>query len=107
VDKNYHCEKVQIAACLALQNIAVDKQGSKIIGEYDGVEAILGGLIAHIDKFNVIKASLSALSNLCCNSENSKTFINEDGIQHLKTLLQNEDINVEIREIICKILSNI
>ena len=49
VTKNVHCEKVQISACLALQNLAANKNGAE-----GGVEAVLDGFIAHVEDNNVI-----------------------------------------------------
>ena len=46
--KNVHCQKVQIAGCLALQNIAAHPIGQKLIGPA-GVEVILDTFVAHID----------------------------------------------------------
>ena len=46
--KMIHCTKVQIAGCLALQNIAAHPIGQKVIGPA-GVEVILDSFVAHID----------------------------------------------------------
>lgn len=46
--RHHHCEKVQISACLALQNLAANARGRELIGN-DGVEAVLDGFIAHVE----------------------------------------------------------
>merc|ERR1719464_2002643 len=53
ITRNHHCEKVQISACLALQNLAANEQGRKLIGD-DGVDAVLDGFIVHVENNNVI-----------------------------------------------------
>ncbi len=106
VQKNYHCEKVQISASLALQNLAADARGQKLIGS-EGVEAVLGGMIAHVEKVEVVSAALGALINLCALTENAEAFLEEDGVEHLETLLQNPDVPEKSRVTTCKILQNI
>jgi len=108
--KNHHCEKVQISACLALQNLAANENGRKSIGK-DGVEAVLDGFIAHVENNTVISAALGTLINLCANEENATQFIKNDGLSYLLTYLQNPadaDANsIKIKITICRILRNI
>ena len=46
--QNELCSRVQIAACLALHNLAAKPRGQKMIGP-DGVRAVLDALVAHVD----------------------------------------------------------
>eukprot|EP01083_Nonionella_stella_P072931 196860_1 len=108
VTRNHHCEKVQISACLALQNLAAKENGRVLIGN-DGVEAVLDGFIAHVENNAVITAALGTLINLCANEENATHFIENDGLNYLLTYLQNPsaDDNNKIKITICRILRNI
>lgn len=106
ITKNTHCVKVQISACLALQNLAADEKGREIIGA-DGVEAVLDGFIAHVENNVVISAALGTLINLCASSNNALHFMLSDGINYLSTLLQNPDVPPKSRVTICRILRNI
>ena len=114
VTRNHHCEKVQISACLALQNLAANENGRVLIGN-DGVEAVLDGFIAHVENNNVISAALGTLINLCANEANATHFIKNDGINYLLTYLQNptesgdstSQQTTKIKITICRILRNI
>ena len=117
ITRNHHCEKVQISACLALQNLAANENGRKLIGN-DGVEAVLDGFIAHVENNLVISAALGTLINLCAAEENATHFISNDGINYLLTYLQNPSESTmesssnasttnKIKITICRILRNI
>eukprot|EP01083_Nonionella_stella_P252795 870598_1 len=116
ITRNHHCEKVQISACSALQNLAADENGRILIGN-DGVEAVLDGFIAHVENNNVISVSLGTLINLCANESNAKHFIQNDGLNYLLTYLQNPTddsiennqniLAMQIKITICRILRNI
>ena len=111
ITRNHHCEKVQISACLALQNLAATESGRQLIGHED-VEAVLDGFIAHVENNLVIAATLGTLINLCANESNATHFISNDGLNYLLTYLQNptEVTTVDTNKIkitICRILRNI
>eukprot|EP01084_Bolivina_argentea_P157646 274696_1 len=105
--KNHHCEKVQIAACLALQNLAGDSNGRKLIGRR-GVEALLNGFFAFLKNNKVISASLSVLINLCAYEPNAKHFVRNNGLTYLFTYLTsgNESDKLKNQITICRILRN-
>ncbi|ETO28005.1 hypothetical protein RFI_09128, partial [Reticulomyxa filosa] len=106
VQKNYHCERLQIAACLALQNLAADTNGQKLIGE-DGVEAVVGGLIAHAENAEVVDSALGTLINLCAWAPNGRAFIDEGGIECLHSLLDHDHASDKSKLEMIKILLNI
>lgn len=84
VIRHHHCEKVQISACLALQNLAANPRGRELIGN-DGVEAVLDGFIAHVENNEVIAATLGTLINLCAAEKSATHFIQNDGLNYLLT----------------------
>jgi len=103
--KNVHCQKVQIAGCLALQNIAAHPMGQKLIGPA-GVEVILDTFVAHIDDDAVVSASLSALLNICVSSGNANAFLECEGLTFMNTFLDNEETSVKCRLLVCRIIHN-
>ena len=105
-DQNYHCTRVQTAACLALQNLAADPKGQAAIGK-EGVSQVLDALIAHVDNPDVVSAALGTLSNLLGNESNGIVFLQEDGLMYVMTLLQNPDVAMEDRLVCARLMQNL
>lgn len=57
--KREHCAKVQIAGCMALQNIAAHPMGQSLVGTA-GVEVLLDSFVAHVEYF-----STSSTTHFC------------------------------------------
>eukprot|EP01084_Bolivina_argentea_P261667 442297_1 len=103
--KIIHCQKVQIAGCLALQNISAHPMGQHLVGPA-GVEVILDTFVAFIDDDAVVSAALNALLNLCINNKNANAFLECEGLTFINTFLDNEYLDVKYRLSVCKIVHN-
>eukprot|EP00485_Elphidium_margaritaceum_P012424 CAMPEP_0202687288 /NCGR_PEP_ID=MMETSP1385-20130828/2985_1 /ASSEMBLY_ACC=CAM_ASM_000861 /TAXON_ID=933848 /ORGANISM="Elphidium margaritaceum" /LENGTH=830 /DNA_ID=CAMNT_0049342055 /DNA_START=33 /DNA_END=2525 /DNA_ORIENTATION=- len=110
ITQNHHCEKVQISAMLALQNIAATPRGRSLIGTA-GVEVVLDGFLAHVENNAVVSAALGTLINLCADKGNAQHFVRNDGLGYLLNHLQMDSFggggDDKIKITICRILRNI
>ena len=59
---------IQIAACKALEKLALDHENEVAIAEVGGLEAILNAMTTHFDDQSVQEAAWSALWNLTCHN---------------------------------------
>jgi hypothetical protein len=58
--------KIQIAACQALEKLALDGDNEQAVAELGGIETVLGAMMGHFGNIRVQEAAWSALQNLTC-----------------------------------------
>jgi hypothetical protein len=66
MEQNMNHVGTQIAACQALEKLALDTENELAIGEVGGVEAILSAMMAHYTNGSVQEAAWAALWNCTC-----------------------------------------
>eukprot|EP00977_Amphora_coffeiformis_P017817 scaffold5946_cov169-Amphora_coffeaeformis.AAC.1 len=72
--------RIQIAACQALEKLALDAENERAVSELGGIDCILGAMMSHFDNIRVQESSWSALQNLTCsNALTEMTFDSTDG----------------------------
>ena len=72
--------RIQIAACQALEKLALDSENERAVSELGGIDCILGAMMSHFDNIRVQESSWSALQNLTCgNALTEMTFDSTDG----------------------------
>lgn len=94
-----HTEKaaIQIAACLALERLALDTENELAIGEVKGVEAILGAMMAHFTDTHVQEAAWSALCNCACgNACETMTIDTQGGMAALVSCMKQHVANPKV-----------
>ena len=70
---------VQIAACRALEKLALDPENELAIAEIGGVDAVLGAMMGHFQNAAVHEAAWSTLWNLSCLNAASRMTIDTAG----------------------------
>jgi hypothetical protein len=94
-------DRIQMAACTALEKLALDADTQVAIGEVGGISAVVGAMGAHVDNAGVQQASCAALVNISHHhgTENDDYLeISADGaIQALCTSMMRHGDNVEIQ----------
>ena len=70
---------IQVAACNALEKLALDSENELAIGEVGGVEAIQGAMMTHFGDTRVQEAAWSALWNLSCGNADCSS-LNHGGL---------------------------
>ena len=72
--------RIQIAACQALEKLALDPENEKAVSELGGIDCILGAMMGHFSNLRVQESAWSALQNLTCsNAIGEMTFDTTEG----------------------------
>ena len=72
--------RIQIAACQALEKLALDGENEKAVSELGGIDCILGAMMGHFNNLRVQESAWSALQNLTCsNALGEMTFDTTEG----------------------------
>lgn len=72
-----------------LWSLAFQNNGIKdMIGKYQGIQAVLQGMVLHPLKLEVLKSGLGTLSNLCQLAENQNTIGRNQGIELFVQILK-------------------
>ena len=74
---------IQVAACNALEKLALDAENELAIGEVGGVEAIQGAMMTHFGDMRVQEAAWSALWNLSCGNADCSS-LNHGGLVSMR-----------------------
>ena len=64
MDMNLDHATIQIAACVALEKMALDSETQLAIGEVGGISAIVGAMKEHIEQIGVQQAACTALASI-------------------------------------------
>lgn len=72
--------RIQIAACQALEKLALDPENERAVSELGGIDCILTAMMNHFDNLRIQESCWSALQNLTCgNALTEMTFDGTDG----------------------------
>jgi hypothetical protein len=101
MEVNLNHDRIQMAACTALEKLALDADTQVAIGEVGGISAVVGAMRTHVDNDGVQQAGCAALVNISHHhgTENDDHLeISADGaIQALCTSMMRHADNVEIQ----------
>jgi hypothetical protein len=99
---------IQIAACRALEKLALDTENELAIGEVGGVEAVLGAMMAHFTDSKVQEAAWSALWNCTCgNACDTMTIDTQGGMAAIVSCMKQHIDNPVVQVSACGTLSNL
>lgn len=99
---------VQVAACQALEKLALNEQNELAINDVGGVEAILGAMMGHFDCSNVQEAAWAALWNLSCgNAGNDMTIDSAGGIAAIVSAMKRHVHVASVQKNACGALANL
>lgn len=105
-------ESIVLLSIQAVSELAKCEQKRETFAQKEIVEPILTILSKELcmDKFNLVKQSLRALGNLCCDCNTSRNIVLENnGVQIMNTLLGKTIENIafdELKILVCKALMN-
>jgi hypothetical protein len=101
---------VQVAACRALEKLALDTENELAIGEVGGVEAVLSAMTGHFCDAAVQEAAWSALWNLSCgNACDTMTIDTQEGggIKAVVSCMKQHEHIAVVQENACGALANL
>ena len=100
--------RVQIAACQALEKLALDNGNEVAIREVGGVDAVVSALVNHLANGAVQEAAWSALQNLSCeNSLEEMPFDSGGGFEKLVAAMRLHRDDAAIQTNACGAIANI
>ncbi|XP_047515707.1 rap1 GTPase-GDP dissociation stimulator 1-B [Pieris napi] len=105
-------ESIVLLSIQAVSELAKCEQKRETYAQIEIIKPILNILSKDLcmDKFDLVKQSLRALGNLCCDCDTSRNIVlQNDGVLILNTLLGNTIVNIafdELKILICKALMN-
>ena len=99
---------IQIAACRALEQLALETENELAIGEVGGVEAILGAMMTHFTQIDVQDAAWSALCNCTCgNACDIMTIDTQGGMTAIVSCMKQHVENARIQSSAVGTLTNL
>jgi hypothetical protein len=99
---------IQVAACCALEKLALDVDNETAIADVGGVEAILAAMMANFTNASVHEATWGALMNLSCrNADSVMTVDTAGGMEAIIAAMQHHVDNPLIQRNACGTLANL
>jgi hypothetical protein len=100
--------QIQIAACQALEKLALDAENEMAIAEIGGVDAVLGAMMCHFDDCAVHEAAWSTLWNLTClNSADTMTIDTAGGMAAIVSCMKHHALHAKVQQNACGALRNL
>jgi hypothetical protein len=99
---------IQIAACRALEKLALDAENEMAIAEIGGVDAVLGAMMCHFEDCAVQEAAWSTLWNLTClNSQARMTIDTAGGMAAIVSCMRHHALHPKVQQNACGALRNL